>query len=301
MTDAYERAIPMYRIKDWDKRFENNRTRQLKHLDWVPIPNKMDGDGYTDLVEHPNAAAHLGAWLAIVEIASRQDPRGTLPEGRHGLCKTLARISRLPAEIFQEVIPRLISEVEWLEEVPSNEPSHEGAGSQHDGAGLQHDDAPRVRAGREEKGREGNGTEWKHRAPEPIPIVEPSELGIEGWDELIEAATKAGMSLDPSPAGDLCQKVWRYRDFERRQQLIQGILDRTESGQYSPEEPQFTPTLENYLSKNRDRETPRPRNRGQPNGGRKSADELNQRGIERAIREAKERKEKWKTTSPHLT
>ena len=64
-------AVEVLRVKDWNLLFENNRTRGLKHLDWVPMPNKMDSDGYTELVDHPNGAAHLGAWFAIVQIASR--------------------------------------------------------------------------------------------------------------------------------------------------------------------------------------------------------------------------------------
>lgn len=87
---------------------------------------------------------------------------------------------------------------------------------------------------------------------------------IEGWDELIEAATEAGMSLDPDPASELCQKVWRYRDFENKFSCIQGIRERTECGQYSRDEPQYTPTLRNYIEKNLWRESLRPRNRGQP-------------------------------------
>jgi hypothetical protein len=35
----------------------------------------MDGDGYTELVDHDDGAAHLGAWCAIVQIASKCDPR----------------------------------------------------------------------------------------------------------------------------------------------------------------------------------------------------------------------------------
>ena len=50
------------RVRDWDALYENNRTRGYKRLGWVPIPNRMDGDGYTELVDHENGAAHLGAW-----------------------------------------------------------------------------------------------------------------------------------------------------------------------------------------------------------------------------------------------
>lgn len=111
------------RIRDWDLHFENSSSRKLKRLDWVAVPNKTDGEGYTALVDHPNAAAHLGAWLAIVEVASKQAPsenRGNLPGGIchdiGGICRSLGRMSRLPAKVFEEALPRLI-EIGWLEDV----------------------------------------------------------------------------------------------------------------------------------------------------------------------------------------
>lgn len=113
------------RIRDWDFHFENSSSRKLKRLDWVAIPNKTDGEGYTALVDHPNAAAHLGAWYAIVEAASKQAPRGTLPGGiSHdvgGISRSLGRMSRLPAKVFEEVLPRLI-EIGWLENVDVAKP-----------------------------------------------------------------------------------------------------------------------------------------------------------------------------------
>jgi len=111
----------IYRITNWDRDFENAASRKLKRLDWVAVPTKMDGEGYTALVDHPNGAAHFGAWVAIIEIAAKQTPRenrGTLPsgipQGIGGICRSLGRISRLPAQVFQEVIPRLV-EIGWLE------------------------------------------------------------------------------------------------------------------------------------------------------------------------------------------
>ena len=67
----------MYRIRDWYQLFENNCTREVKRMDWVPVPNRMDGAGYTALVDHPNGAAHLGAWLAMIEAAVARTIAGT--------------------------------------------------------------------------------------------------------------------------------------------------------------------------------------------------------------------------------
>ena len=74
----------------------------------------MDKLSYLQFVDHPNAAAHLGAWLAMLEIASRCSPRGTLPQSAAGLSQALAMISRLPIAVFDEVIPRL-EQLQWIE------------------------------------------------------------------------------------------------------------------------------------------------------------------------------------------
>ncbi len=112
------------RIKDWDRHFENAASRKLKRLDWVAIPIKTDGEGYTALVDHPDGAAHLGAWYAIVEVAAKQTPRGVLPVGIPqdigGICQSLSRMSRLSPNVFREVLPRLL-EIGWIEEFLSND------------------------------------------------------------------------------------------------------------------------------------------------------------------------------------
>lgn len=100
--------MPPYQIVDWDEHFENNRTRSLRDMRWVPMPNRMDGDGYTELVEagDDEAAIRFGCWCAIVEIASRCEPRGTLLRSgeKPHTCHSLSRISHIPAACFERVI-----------------------------------------------------------------------------------------------------------------------------------------------------------------------------------------------------
>lgn len=131
---------PTYRIKDWYVHFENNRTRALKDLRFVILPNKQDGDGYTELVDHPNGAAHFGAWCALVQVASKCKPRGTLVREVHESAqahdpKSLARVTRLPADVFQEAMPRLV-QIGWLEELNQSEQLELGL----DGPGRQAQD-----------------------------------------------------------------------------------------------------------------------------------------------------------------
>ena len=129
----------MYRIRDWNRHFETAESRKLKRMVWVPVPNKTDGEGYTALVDHPNGAAHLGAWYAILEAASKQNPRGSLPSGIPqtigGICQSLSRISRLPSRIFEEVLPRLV-EIGWLENQQDTATLAESAGVPGESAGV---------------------------------------------------------------------------------------------------------------------------------------------------------------------
>lgn len=63
---------PLIQIRDWSKHYEKAQSRVPEFCAWVPIPNKVSGEGYRRLVEGPNGPAHLGIFLALVELVSRQ-------------------------------------------------------------------------------------------------------------------------------------------------------------------------------------------------------------------------------------
>jgi hypothetical protein len=165
----------VYRIKDWNEHFENNRTRELKRMDWVPMPVKHDGDGYTELVEHPDGAAHFGAWCALVELAAKCDPRGTLVrgDGRPHDSASISRITRLPQAVFDVVIPRLLS-LGWLERssLGDNGGYEADKDEPQEGAGIPQDAAEK----RLWNGREWKGTEGKTSCSEPNAASEPEDV-----------------------------------------------------------------------------------------------------------------------------
>ena len=149
------------RIRNWKTHFENAESRKLKHLSWVGVPNKTSGNGYNALIDHPNGAAHLGAWYAIVGACSLREPkdlRGNLPESDGtigGISRALGRISRLPPELFAEVLPRLIHDpdIQWIEqygEMSGENPETPGENPETPGAN---------RTGQEGTGGEGKGIE----------------------------------------------------------------------------------------------------------------------------------------------
>lgn len=154
-----------YRIRDWSKHFENNRTRELKELRFVILPNKHDGDGYTELLDHPNGAAHYGAWVAMVQVASKCDVRGTLMRDgdRPHDPASLSRLTRLPEKVFKEAIPRLV-QVGWIEPLPEHNQSdstipQEGATLN---AASSRNGLPK--SAPEQNGIEGNGIEEKRES-----------------------------------------------------------------------------------------------------------------------------------------
>jgi len=111
-------------------------------MTWVAMPVKQDGDGYTELLEHPHGASHFGAWVAIVQIAARCDPRGTLVRdgGKPHDSVSMSRMSRIPSKILDAAIERLVS-VGWLEVCGMSQEgaiiSHQGATTSQEGATIQ--------------------------------------------------------------------------------------------------------------------------------------------------------------------
>jgi hypothetical protein len=111
-------AAKLLRVRNWNTHYECNRTRGLKNTLWVPVPNRLDNDGYIELVDHPDGPAHFAAWIGILQVASRCKPRGTLlRDGRiPHTAASLARITRMSAEVFDGAIPRLVA-IGWIEEI----------------------------------------------------------------------------------------------------------------------------------------------------------------------------------------
>lgn len=155
-----EPSPPMLQVRDWDRLYENNRSRDMKRTSWFPAPNDLSADGYVELAAHERGAAHFGVWNAILMVASRAKPRRGLlvkEDGRPHTAESLARITRFPEAVIQEAIDRLlqIGPLEAVEDASpgiSNLPPHPGAGS------------PQGPARKPQEGAvEGKGTEHHHQ------------------------------------------------------------------------------------------------------------------------------------------
>jgi hypothetical protein len=190
-------AVAIYRVRNWDKHYENNRSRVLKKLGWLPIPNRLDNDGYVELVTHPSGPAHFGVWVAILQTASRCNPRGTLVRDNlsHHTVESIARITRMPADLVGDAIARLLS-IGWLEVV-----SDQGDIIRHDGAMIWHDgDVDHVDDQSTKELKELNRTEGKDIcASGDARLTDPC---ISSTKTKTQKPTRATEGLDPQ------QEIW---------------------------------------------------------------------------------------------
>lgn len=107
----------LYRIRDWGTLFENSRSRRIESLDWVPVQNKHDGDGFLTIMAHPKAAEIYAAWHLILQVASKCAPRGVLvrENGKPHTPGSLAIKTRGKASWFELALPILCSDdVGWV-------------------------------------------------------------------------------------------------------------------------------------------------------------------------------------------
>jgi len=171
-----------YRIRDWQKHFENNRTRELKKMDWVPVPNKHDGEGFLTIMEQKDGLKIYACWHLLLQVASKCGIRGTLlrDDGTPHTAESIARkCSCRDPEAMRRAIEFCSSpQVAWLEAVTSN-----GEIIPHDAAEI-----PQLPA---RKGREGNGNEGKGREEDTA----ESETIKTQWNALAERAGLPSIQL----------------------------------------------------------------------------------------------------------
>jgi hypothetical protein len=156
-----ESMSPLLRVRDWDRLYENNRSRELGRTDWFPAPNNLSADSYVELVSHVDGAAHFGVWNALLMVASRAKPRGALvrDDGRTHDPESLARVTRLPQQLIQAAIERLV-EIGILE-ISGNKRCKKSKLRSHPSAAKPQDTAPRSHEGAAEGKRTEHHQEWK--------------------------------------------------------------------------------------------------------------------------------------------
>jgi hypothetical protein len=153
---------PTYRIKDWDKHFENHESRKVKRSYWVAIPNRHDGKSYRRIAAHPEGVAVFAAWILILEAASKMPERGVLADEDGPLdADDLSAMTGFPAAIFESAF-RVLTEtrVGWLE---AEEAKPRRRKSPATSRNLPQSPGVPGNAAVELHGTTGNGTEGKDR------------------------------------------------------------------------------------------------------------------------------------------
>lgn len=118
-----------YRVRDWDKHFENHRTRDLEYVRWLSVPNKQHGMGFTRIMAQADGRSIFGVWYLIIEACSQQRaPRlGWLTEdgradGTPWTVEDMAERWRcLPAEIARALDVLCSPRIGWIETVENSE------------------------------------------------------------------------------------------------------------------------------------------------------------------------------------
>lgn len=142
--------MPVYKVKNWDALFETYETKKLKRLTWVPMPNKHDGKGYRRILKLQHGPMVYAAWLLILQVASKCEPRGILRDEDGPLSALdLSDKTGFPEKYFELAFNHLTAkEIGWLE-------SDESAGTtaSHPVITASHPEVACL------KGMEGNGIE----------------------------------------------------------------------------------------------------------------------------------------------
>ncbi len=109
--------MQVYRIKDWGRHFENAGSRKIKVLTWVAPPTRFHGGGYGRLMLHDDNLTLFGAWVLIVELASRMPVRGVLQkDGRALEAADIAIQTRTDVKAIRRALDVLCTnEIGWME------------------------------------------------------------------------------------------------------------------------------------------------------------------------------------------
>ncbi len=110
----------LYKVRNWDTLFENAQSRKCARLSWVPVPNKHDGKSFRRIISTENGPALYGAWMLILQVASKCPQRGVLGDEDGPLdADDLSHKTGCPADLFAVALTMLSEpRIGWLEVEP---------------------------------------------------------------------------------------------------------------------------------------------------------------------------------------
>lgn len=169
MSDGKEQPpIVLYRIRGWDHDFENNRSREVKDLDWLKRPLRIGSEEWIWLLDHPNGAAHLGVWYAVTELAARCRPRGTLMRfnGTPHTPESISKAAGLTALMCGEGVARLVT-LGWIEQISFTQHAVNGGSTVPSSPQEHRTTVPTTPHHTAQRARGGEGTGLENTPPLP--------------------------------------------------------------------------------------------------------------------------------------
>lgn len=169
--------MQVMRIVNWSDHFETTENKRLVRFTWLALPTKQEGDGYTELMSaHENGCAHFGAWTALLQLAAKCSPRGTLVRDLGGRLvahdiASISRITRVPVQVLGEAVPRLV-EIGWLEFIDQQEVVR-STGDAREILGDHPGKTCATGQGRTAQDRTGEGEETPPPPASPVPVGAP--------------------------------------------------------------------------------------------------------------------------------
>lgn len=117
MSESNGTPRTFFRIRDWHSRFENNRSREVKELEWVKMPIEIGSEEYAELMEDGQGAAVLGVWTVLVWMAARCRPRGSLIkfDGAPHTIESIAKRAGIAAPLCRHACG-VLAALGWLEQ-----------------------------------------------------------------------------------------------------------------------------------------------------------------------------------------
>jgi hypothetical protein len=111
---------PVIVIHHWDALYETYESKRLaRGCSWVAVPNKHDGRGYRRLLREKDGVALFGAWVLMVEVASKCPVRGVLAD-LDGPLDSLDLEDKTggPSKIFDRMVELVTGErIAWARQV----------------------------------------------------------------------------------------------------------------------------------------------------------------------------------------
>lgn len=217
-----------YRIKNWEEEYENNRTRPMKEMAWIPVKNRHDGEGFLRIMNEKDGIVIYGCWHLILQVASRCKPRGTLI-GKDGTPLNAETISmrahwRRPQDIQRALDFCSLPQVGWIEKTCDEvrEDCGQTAGKLRD-----------ARIERKKERKNGKKEDIGQNPPDsdPPPVSEKVQCVIDAWNFMarqfgLKVVKKVTDNRRKAIAARLKDRYWRenYNDAIDRIPRIPWLL-----------------------------------------------------------------------------